>query len=235
VRQYSMSGQLLRMIGPSGTPSPTGIDGMDYRKIRPGVGPYNMPTNLAIGSCGGMFVVDGYGNARVHRFSAQGTLISSWGEPGARPGQFNVPHGIDCDSAGRIFVCDRENSRIQLFSPDGELLTIWPHIARPCEVFIAGEFVYVAELGYHAGIFAWNQVDRSRTGGRVSIFDLEGRLVGRWGGGWNPTQPDDFYAPHDIQVDSQGSVYVAEVKAAAAVPSGTDSTRFPSLRKFARR
>ena len=230
VRQYSMSGQLLRMIGPSGTPSPTGIDGMDYRKIRPGVGPYNMPTNLAIGSCGGMFVVDGYGNARVHRFSAQGTLISSWGEPGARPGQFNVPHGIDCDSAGRIFVCDRENSRIQLFDSDGGFLEEWTDVARPCEVFLdADDTVYVAELGWHAGT---NDPRFDETGGRVSIFSRQGELLSRFGGGSDPYAPGDFAAPHDIWVDSQGDIYTSEVIASAAVPRGLVGPDCPTLQKF---
>jgi hypothetical protein len=78
-------------------------------------------------------------------------------------------------------------------------------------------------------------MDSSRTGGRVSVFDRDGKLLHRWGGGANPASPGDFYSPHDITRDSQGSVYVAEVKVSAAGPSGTDSSGFPSLRKFVRR
>lgn len=234
VGQYTPDGTLIRNIGPAGTPADTGIDGMDYRTIRPDQGPFNMPTNLVVGANDDLFVTDGYGNARVHRFSAAGELLSSWGAAGDEPSQFNVPHGIATDDDGRLYVSDRENSRIQRFSAEGELLDIWDDIARPCATFIVDDLIYVAELGYHAGVFPWNTLDRSRTGGRVSIFDLEGKLVHRWGGGADPTDWNDFFSPHDIQVDSQGSVYVAEVKVASAVPSGTDSTRFPSLRKFER-
>ena len=66
---------------------------------------------------GSMYVADGYGNARVHRFDADGKLEFSWGTPGNGRGEFNLPHGIAVDSAGTVYVADRENSRIQLFSP----------------------------------------------------------------------------------------------------------------------
>ena len=56
----------------------------------------------------------------------------------------------------------------------------------------------------------------------------------RWGGGDDPDSPGDFYAPHDIWVDSRGDVYVAEVKVAAAVSVGDDTSRLPTLRKFVR-
>jgi len=234
VRQFSPDGELMRAIGPCGMPSASGIDGMDYRTIRPDAGPFNMPTNLVTGPHGDLFITDGYGNAQVHHFTASGQLVASWGAPGDGPGQFNVPHGIAVDADGRLYICDRENSRIQLFSSAGEQLAIWNDVARPCQAFVVDDLVYVAELGYHAGVFPWNAVDRSRTGGRVSLFDRDGVLLHRWGGGTDPTDPDDFYSPHDIQVDSQCSVYVAEVKVSSARPSGTDSSEFPSLRKFAR-
>ncbi|HJP30664.1 MAG TPA: peptidyl-alpha-hydroxyglycine alpha-amidating lyase family protein [Candidatus Latescibacteria bacterium] len=232
VRRFSLAGELIQSIGPGGEPADSGIEDMDYRTIQPGVGPYNMPTNLVTGPQGDLFITDGYGNARVHRFSAAGELEVSWGEPGDSPGQFNVPHGIAADADGRLYVCDRENSRIQLFSSDGELLAIWDDVARPCQAYVTGDLVYVAELGFHAGVFPWNTLDRSRTGGRVSVFDRAGKLLHRWGGGRDPASPEDFYSPHDIQVDSEGSVYVAEVKVSAARPSGADSSGFPSLRKF---
>ena len=235
VRQFSPHGELIRTIGPHGPPSASGIDGLDYRTIRPNAGPFNMPTNLVTGPQGDLFITDGYGNAQVHRFTATGDLVASWGEPGDAPGHFNVPHGIAADANGRLYVCDRENSRIQLFSTAGVQLAIWNDVARPCQAFVADEIVYVAELGFHAGVFPWNVMDKSRTGGRVSLFDLDGTLLHRWGGGADPANPNDFYSPHDIQVDSQSSVYVAEVKVSAAVPSGTDSSGFPSLRKFVRR
>ena len=234
VAQYSPDGELLRNIGPAGDPSPTGVEGMDYRTIRPGHGPFNIPTNLVTDANSDLFITDGYGNARVHHFSADGELIKSWGEPGDGDAQFNVPHGIGIDEDQRLYICDRENSRIQVFSRDGELLANWTDMVRPCQAFVVGDLVYVAELGIRTGIFPWQQQDLSRPGGRVTIFDREGQVLCRWGGGDDPTSPEDFYSPHDIYVDSQGSIYVAEVRTAAATNTGDETSAFPTLRKFVR-
>ncbi|MFN9970544.1 MAG: SMP-30/gluconolactonase/LRE family protein, partial [Phycisphaerae bacterium] len=115
---------------------------------------------------------DGYGNARVHRFSADGKLKNSWGTPGTGPGQFHIPHGIAIDQEGLVWVADRENSRLQIFSPTGEFLREWTEIARPCQVcFDSSGRVYVAELGYRAGMWPGTQAPSpDSTGGRVSIF-----------------------------------------------------------------
>jgi hypothetical protein len=233
VRQFTSDGELLRTIGPSGEPSDTGADGFDYRTIRPDAGPpFNLPTNLIIGPGGDLFITDGYGNARVHRFSAEGDLLSSWGSPGNQPGQFNVPHGIGSDGE-RLYVADRENSRVQIFSPEGELLAIWDDVARPAQVHVAPDGrVYVFELGFHTGIFPWNSADTSKPSGRMSIFDRGGNLLARWGGNGFPTTPEEFYAPHDVFLDSAGGIYTAEVKAAAAKFVGDDTSMLPSLRKF---
>jgi DNA-binding beta-propeller fold protein YncE len=213
VRQFTGDGELIRTIGPSGKPSDTGANGFDYRTIRAEAGPpFNLPTNLIVGPGGDLFVTDGYGNARVHRFSPEGELLASWGAPGSQPGQFNVPHGIGCDGE-RLYVADRENSRVQIFSPAGELLDVWDH----------------------TGIFPWNSRDTSKPGGRLSIFDGDGNLLTRWGGGGFPATPEEFYAPHDVYLDSAGNIYTAEVKAAAAVSVRDDTSMLPSLRKFARR
>ena len=110
-------------LGDTENPADTGFK-VDHSPVCRAAGPFNMVTNAAVGPNGDLFVSDGYGNARVHRFSAEGELKASWGEPGSGPGQFNLPHGIVVDRSGRVFVADRENSRIQIFSSEGELLTI---------------------------------------------------------------------------------------------------------------
>ena len=235
VRQFKPEGELIRTIGPSGEPSDTGADGFDYRTIQPECGPpFNLPTNLTVGPGGDLFVTDGYGNARVHRFSADGELKSSWGAPGDGPGQFNVPHGIGTDGE-RLYVADRENSRVQIFSPDGELITMWKDLARPAQVYVdKNGNVFVFELGFHTGVFPWHSPDKSKPGSRMSVFDREGNLLTRWGGNGFPTTPEEFYAAHDVVLDSAGSIYTAEVKAAAAEFVGDDTSALPSLRKYIR-
>jgi DNA-binding beta-propeller fold protein YncE len=236
VRKFSPDGRLLMTLGESGKPSDTGVVGMDYRTIRQPAAPFNYPTNLALSPHGEMYVSDGYGNARVHKFSPDGRLLRSWGEPGAGPGQFHLPHGIAVDREGIVYVADRENSRVQLFTPDGDFLASWTDVARPCQVFIDGAGdVYVAELGFRAGMWPGTTAPGpDAPGGRVSVFNRQGELRARWGGGKDPCAPGDFFAPHDIWVDSRGDVYVAEVVMSAGGNRGLVPKDCHSLQKFVR-
>lgn len=236
VRKYSPEGTMLWKLGTSGVGSDTGVRDSDYRTISRGSFPFNQPTNLAIAPDGTLLIADGYGNARVHKFSPEGEWLASWGEPGDKPGQFNLPHGIAVDSTGRIFVADRENSRLQIFSPEGEFLSSWTDVVRPCEVFLDREDnVFVAELGGRAGMFSWMTPDLTLSGGRISIFDKSGQLLSRFGGGEHPGTPGDFYAPHDLWLDSGGDLYVAEVNWSAGGNRGVVAPSCPTLQKFVRR
>ena len=237
VRKFTADGDLLLTLGRSGRPADTGATSIDFRTIRHAGPPFHFPTNLALGPRGDLYVSDGYGNARVHHFSSAGELIASWGEPGAGPGEFRVPHGIAVNAEGTVFVADRENSRLQLFKSNGEFLDEWTDVARPCQVFIdAGGDVYVAELGFRAGMWpGTTPPSPDATGGRVSIFDGQGRLKARWGGGENPCAAGDFFAPHDICVDWRGDIYVAEVVMSAGGNRGLVSPACHTLQKFVRR
>ncbi len=234
VRKFTPEGKLLLTLGASGRPSDTGATSVDFRNIQRAAGPFHYPTNVAIGPASEIYVSDGYGNARVHKFSAKGKLLLSWGSPGAGPGEFRIPHGIAVDGAGIVYVADRENSRVQLFSPDGKFLTQWTDIARPCEVAIdASGKVYVAELGYRAGMWPGTQPPHDgATGGRVSIFDARGKVLARFGGGQRPCEAGDFFAPHDIWLDSHGSFYVSEVIWSAAGGKKPDAGEYHALQKF---
>lgn len=234
VAQYTEDGTFLRNIGPAGTPSPTGVNGFDHRSIV-SAGPYNLPTNVAVANDDHLFITDGYGNARVHHFDGAGNLLQSWGEPGSGTGQFRVPHGICVDRHDRVLVADRENSRIQIFDRQGTFLNVWTDVVRPCQILEVenGEF-FVAELGDQNGRFPWQPPPAQPTGGRVSIFDDTGRLLGCWGGGLDARRPDGFYACHDICIDSEGSVYIGEVAVTVATVAGEDPSGWPTLKKFVR-
>ena len=236
VHKFTPEGLLLFTLGMSGRPSDTGATSIDYRSIRYPGPPFHFPTNLAVAPNGDCYISDGYGNSRIHKFSANGTLQFSWGEPGDGPGQFQVPHGIAVDTNGIVYVADRENGRLQLFSPDGKFLTEWKDIARPCEVVIdAVGRVYVAELGYRAGMWPGTTAPSPEsTGGRISIFDANGNLLARFGGGERPCEPGDFFAPHDIWLDSKGSFYVAEVVWSANGCKRPASGNYHTLQKFER-
>lgn len=236
VRAFTADGTLRFTLGTSGRPSDTGATSVDYRTIQRAGPPFHYPTNLALGPAGDMYVSDGYGNARVHRFAPDGRLLHSWGEPGSGPGQFKVPHGIAVSGDGTVYVADRENSRIQLFTQAGGYRGEWTDVARPCQLCIDREgWIYVAELGFRAG--RWPGTGAAKPGdpgGRVSIFDRHGILQARWGGGENPCAPGDFFAPHDIWVDGRGDIFVAEVAGSAGGRAGLIPGSCHTLQKFVR-
>jgi peptidylglycine monooxygenase len=125
------------------------LEGRVWQQIgeshRPGL-PFNHPSDIAFAPDGGFYVADGYGNGRIHRFDAGGSLIASWGSVGTAPGAFLTPHGICLLSDGRVIVTDRENSRVQSFTAEGELLAVWDAFLRPQDVVAdAEDRIYVCD------------------------------------------------------------------------------------------
>jgi sugar lactone lactonase YvrE len=239
VRAFTLDGDLLWQLGTLNTPSDTGYSPegrTNLRSIRRGAGPFNRPTRLSVAPSGDLYVSDGYGNARVHRFSAQRELIQSWGEPGDGPGQFNLPHSVWVHTDGRVFVCDRENDRVQIFSPDGELLGMWTGLTRPGDLFIDPDgYVYLGEMAWEPGAtsMAGRPYTETRTP-QLSIRDLEGNLLTRWGEA-DPCAPGSFASPHGLWVDAHGDLYVAEVTHTALSRSNRWHSGCHTLQKFARR
>jgi sugar lactone lactonase YvrE len=183
VRKFDPEGRLVMTLG---TPDAPGEEGQ----------PFNKPTDLAVAPDGTFYVTDGYGQARVHRFSPDGELLYSWGRPGNGPGEFHLPHSVWVDVQGRVFVSDRENGRIQVFDADGGFREQWTGFLQPDDLFFDAEgTIYVAELGH-----------------RVSILSPDGEVLARWGEPGDA--PGQFLAcPHGIWTDSQGDLYVSEVQA----------------------
>jgi len=101
--------------------------------------PFNHPAAVAVAGDGTIFVADGYGNSRVHVFTSAGELIRSWGVHGHGSGAFRVPHGIAVDGAGRVYVADRENDRVQVFDAEGRVLDVWPGFKGPTDVSVDGD------------------------------------------------------------------------------------------------
>jgi len=234
VYRFTADGTLQQTIGNKGVASNTGYDGKSLDSVRGG-GPFNRPTNVAIAPNGDLYVSDGYGNARVHRFSRDGKLIQSWGEPGTGPGQFYLPHGIAVTNEGRVLVADRENDRIQIFGLDGAYQGTWTDVQRPTNVEVTADgLVYVSELwrpvGHKSYTLGVTEVDLP---GRVSVFDKNGAVVARWGGP-DRVATGNFVAPHDIGVDSHGDVYVGEVTETFGVRPGLVPPGTHTFQKFAR-
>jgi len=234
IRKFTADGKLLMTMGTMNTPSDTGYDGKNTLTATRPAGPFNRPTNLAVGPQGDLFVSDGYGNCRVHRFSPTGELKRSWGTPGGGPGEFYLPHGIAVSADGRVFVCDRENDRIQIFSPDGEYLSEWTDTQRPTHIVFDDQGrAHVSELWWHPGSVSGRHgpITEPRYG-RVSVYDRDGKILARWGSA-DATAPGSFAAPHGLAVDSKGDVYVSEVTWTFAVSRGHVPAGCHTFQKFA--
>lgn len=223
VRQCTLEGRVLMTIGTPGKPAP-------YM----GGTPFHRCTHTALSPQGEVYVADGYGNARVHKYTPDGRYLMSWGGPGTAPGQFNVVHNICCDADGWVYVADRENHRIQVFDGNGRFETQWNNLHRPCGLFMpAGRcpLCYVAELG---PVLEINR-DMPNLGPRISILDSTGKLLAQFGElGLGAGR---FIAPHGIAVDSRGDIYVGETAYnmwPRVFPKQAAPAVIPSLRKLRR-
>jgi DNA-binding beta-propeller fold protein YncE len=197
ITKWTPEGELLLTLGTPGNASP-----------RFSGEPFNRPTDIAVSSRDGrVFVSDGYGNARVHRYSPEGDLELSWGSPGIGPGQFMVPHNLAIDDEDRIYVADRESHRVQIFDTEGALLGMWNNIHRPCGLTSGPDGnIYIGELN---GVALMDGAEG--VGHRLTVLSREGDLLAQVGDPREGEEPGQFIAPHGVAVDSSGDVYVAEV------------------------
>lgn len=199
VRKCTLEGKVLLEIGIPGRSSPF-MSGM----------PFHRCTHTALSPNGEIYISDGYGNARVHKYSPDGKLRHSWGESGTDPGQFNLPHNICCDPDGWVYVADRENHRVQVFNGDGKYETQWNNMHRPCALYIEPRrrpYAYIGELGPGLAV----NREFPNLGPRISIVTHEGKPIARLGTEIAGLGPHQFVAPHGIAIDSRGDLYVGEV------------------------
>ena len=223
IRKFTPEGRLLLTIGDPDKPA----------TLQSGK-PFNRPTHVALSPLtGDLFISDGYGNSRVHKYDPKGRHLFSWGEPGTDPGCFNLPHNIATDAEGLVYVADRENHRVQVFDAEGRYLAQLNNLHRPCGLLIdrrEGGAIYVGELGTDLAV---NQ-SVPNLGGRVSILSLKGDLLGRIGDRFRGEKPGQFVAPHGVVTDSRGDLYVAEVSYTAKGRHENPPREIRSLQKFVR-
>jgi DNA-binding beta-propeller fold protein YncE len=177
VQKFSPDGKILMTLGKRGTAGDnTSQDAFDG------------PADVFVAANGDIFVADGYRNSRVVQFSKDGKFIKIiGGTKGAEPGQFNLPHAVVLDSKGRLIVADAENSRIQVFDPNGKFVEQWtdfPAKPRGAMYITADDTLYVSHVDAEA-------ITVMKNG---KVLDTIRNLGGR---------------PHGMTLDRQGNIYVA--------------------------
>jgi hypothetical protein len=184
-KSFTLDGKPLLELGQRGVHSDTGCEGPPYLAAR-AAGPFNHPTEMIAHPNGDIYVTDGYRNARVHRFTRDGRLVTSWGTPGRAEGEFHLPHSIAFDDDGKLYIADRSNKRIQIFTADGEFLGQWTGMGGPNDITRGkdGNF-YIAE---------------QEDGGNpayVCVRDANGAVLARM----------ESRHVHGVGVDSKGDIY----------------------------
>jgi peptidylamidoglycolate lyase len=194
VFKFSHDGRLLLTLGEKGK---AGNDSAHFDR----------PTDVAVAADGSFFVSDGYRNTRVMKFSPDGTFVTQWGARGSGPGEFDLPHGLAIDPAGRIYVADRSNLRVQVFDAGGRYLREFKGaaIGRPYDVAIAPTgTLLIADGG--------DQPDAPPDRSALVALRPDGSVierVGRWG-----NYDGQFEIAHDLAVAADGSVYVGDITGA---------------------
>jgi NHL repeat len=202
VEKYTPEGKLLLTLGVKGTA------GRDKKH-------FNMPTDMAVTAKGDVYVSDGYGNARVVHFDKDGKYVGEWGELGHGPGQFSIAHAIAVDSKGRVYVADRNNVRVQVFSPQGKFLDEWRdlivpwgfHVTAKDEIWVCGSSPMQWRKGEEGlGCPPKDQIFmKFDPSGRVrQLFTLPKGLDGL-------ERPGEVNWVHAMALDSRGNMYLGDI------------------------
>lgn len=192
VFKFSHSGELLMDLGSASVP---GNDSTHF----------NRPTDIAVAADGSFYVSDGYRNSRVVKFDAAGKYLMEWGTHGSDAGQFDIPHGIDLDATGNVYVADRENNRVQVFTADGKFLRTFSDdsFGNMCSVVFDKSNATLIAVDDHSFLKLRHR------GSDMYVFDSTGNVRSRFGRSGDNDFPIGWY--HDVTVDSEGNIFVGDI------------------------
>ena len=171
--------------------------------------PYLMsrPTDIAWDGAGNIFISDGYGNSRVVKYDKNGRFVKDVGTRGSLPGQLSTPHAIATDAQGNVYVADRGNSRIQVFSNDLVLRAIYDNVGAPWAVCITpGPHQYLYSSNSNPDS---NNSEIAAVTGEIYKMELDGTILGKFG---KPGKPlGEFGTVHQIDCRNENELTVVEI------------------------
>ncbi|MBI3981594.1 MAG: hypothetical protein HY337_01700 [Gemmatimonadetes bacterium] len=198
VFKFSPTGTLLLTLGTAGGAREPGY--------------FYQPNDVLVTSNGDIYVAEGHAsregaNARILKFTRDGTLVASWGNRGTGHGEFDQPHALAMDTRGRLFVGDRSNNRIQILDQGGRFIAEWKQFSRPSGLFIdRNDVLYVADS--ESGSVARNRPEWKRgirignaTNGTLTAFIPDPADSATTG----------TSAAEGVAADARGHIYGAEV------------------------
>ena len=196
--KFSPKGELLMTMGKAG-------GGKDAEF-------FYQPNDILVAPNGDIFACEGHSStdtstARILKFDKTGKLIAKWGDKkGTGSLQFDQPHALAMDSKGRLFIGDRGNNRIQIYSQDGKFLDSWMQFSRPSGIFIdKNDMMYVADSesgSVNPPHGDWKRGIRigSVKDGKVIAFIPDPAI-----------KPPSTSSAEGVAVDARGNIYGAEV------------------------
>ncbi|MBN1535141.1 MAG: TIGR03663 family protein [Anaerolineales bacterium] len=170
-------------------------------------GQFQRPRDIAIAPDGSLFVADTENN-RIQHLDAQGNVLHVWGSfadvsVGEAPGgTFNQPWGIAVSSDGMVYVADTWNHRIQMFTSEGEFITMWGTLGQSDSLysFWGPRDVAVSEDG---NVYVTDTGNK-----RIVVYDRDGLPITQFGE--SGLLPGQFDEPVGIAIGSAGQIYVAD-------------------------
>jgi len=222
VIKFNPEGRVVMVFGRKQEASDEGTEPLKHPKppLPPVDGQFRQVTDMAWDAAGNTYISDGYVNSRIAKADKNGVWLKSWGEPGDKPGQFNIPHSIAVDAQNNVYVADRSNRRIQVFDAEGKFLRqITIDVPAPADARAAIGAKPTANTGTMAPGVPWtlcitpgpNQVLYTSDAypGRIYKLSLDGKVLGMLGKAGK--QPGEFGWIHSIACPSENELYVAEI------------------------
>ena len=220
--KFTPEGKFLMQIGHAGT-----SEGSNSKTQ------LGRPAHMEIdASTNELYDADGYGNKRVVVFdAATGAYKRHWGAYGSVPSDEKLPmynsnspqftnpvHCVRLAKDGLVYVCDRANNRVQVFTKDGKFVKQFAFEEASRSSGSAFDLVFSNDPQQKLFYLADGTNDQvltvERDTGRVmASFGRPGRFAG------------EFLVLHNIGVDSKGNLYTSEVATGKRVQKFTPAAQ----------